>query len=121
MKTKQFLALLAALMMLMALLGACSNDTTGKNTDDGQTDSSQAGGEDKEDGGDTDASEDADLLTISWLGRGTTDNLRIAVEGDYANYNEVLRIMQQYGFNLDSSQADTSVYPNTINSLAAAN
>ncbi len=109
-------------MMLLALLGACSNDTAdGGKTDDAQTDDSKTGGEDKEDGGDTDVPENTDLPTISWLGRGTTDNLRITVEGDYANYNEVLRIMQQYGFNLDSSQADTSVYPNTINSLAAAN
>ena len=125
MKTKRLLALLAALVMLLALLGACSNDTAdGGKTDDGQTDQTddpKTGGEDKEDGGETDVPENTDLPTISWLGRGTTDNLRLAVEGDYANYKELLRVIELYGFVLESSQVDTSVYPNTINSLAAAN
>lgn len=126
MKTRRILALFIALMLLLALLSACADDTVEDGSNNGQPDTGRLTeqqdqeGNGQENEGNSDVPENTQLPKISWLGRGTTDNLRLAVEGDYANYKELLRVIEQYGFELESSQADTSVYPNTINSLAAA-
>ena len=119
MNTKRLIALLAALLMIVALFSACSNNET---QDDNTGDQNNNTGDDANtpDDGDDTPDENGDLVTISWMGRGTTDNLRLAQEGNYANLNKIHEIAAQYGFEIDSTQADVSVYVNTINSLAAA-
>lgn len=128
MNIKRLVALLAALLMIVALFSACSNDANEDTADDGQNQQDDANTGDDENNDDNDADDETDipdengeLVTISWLGRGTADNLRLAEEGNYANLQKLKDIMAQYGFEIDSSLADTSVYVNTVNSLMAAN
>ena len=123
MNTKRLIALLAAVLMIVALFSACSNDADKDKTgDDGKTpDNSQTpdDGKTPDDGNDT-PDEGDELITISWMGRGNQDNLKLARDGDYANLKKLDEIMAQYGFVIESTQADTSVYVNTINSLMAS-
>ena len=85
MNTKRILALLAALLMIVALFSACSNDT---NKDDGQkTDG------DKTDGNSGDDTPDeADIVTITWLASGTSDKYQLAVDGDYENLRQCVEV-----------------------------
>ncbi len=118
MNTKRLIALLAALLMIVALFSACSNNE-GKDDNEGDQNNTGDDANTPDDGNDT-PDENGELVTISWMGRGTTDNLKLAQDGDYANLNKIHEIAAQYGFEIESTQADTSVYVNTINSLMAA-
>ena len=122
MNMKRLIALLAALLMIVALFSACANDT--KPADDGKKeDTSDTKKEDtkKEEKKDDEPAPSDELITISWLGRGNQDNLKKARDGNYANLAQLDAVMAQYGFVIDSTQAEIEVYTNTINSLAAAN
>jgi len=124
MNTKRLIALLAAMMMIIALFAGCANDTADDKTDDQGSvsdDKTEDKTDDKTDDSTDAPAEGGDLVTISWIGRGNQDNLKIARDGNYANLAKLDEIMAQYGFVIDSTQADTSVYVNTINSLMAAN
>jgi len=126
MNMKRLIALLAALMMIVCLFAGCANDAADDKTDDkGQTEDKKDETSDKTDDADdkddsTDAPAEDELITISWMGRGNQDNLNAARDAGYANLAKLDEIMADYGFVIDSTQADTSVYVNTINSLAAA-
>ena len=135
MNMKRMIAIFAAVMMLVCLFSACSNQpaattdnsssssstTTDNKTDAATTDNKT---DDKKDDTETTTTdtpaENDELVTISWMGRGNQDNLNAAREANYANLAKYDEIMAQYGFVIESSQMDTSVYASTIHSLRAA-
>jgi ABC-type glycerol-3-phosphate transport system substrate-binding protein len=134
MNMKRMIAIFAAVMMLVCLFSACSNQpaattdnsssssstTTDNKTDTATTDNKT---DDKKDETTTTTdtpAENDELVTISWMGRGNQDNLNAAREANYANLAKYDEIMAQYGFVIESSQMDTSVYASTIHSLRAA-
>ena len=121
MNTKRILALLAALLMIVALFSACSNDT---NKDDGQKTDGNGDKTDGNSGDDANSGDDtpdeADIVTITWLASGTSDKYQLAVDGNYENLRQCVEVQHKYGFEVDTSFAASEVYTNTINSLAAA-
>ena len=120
---KKLFALLTAVLLLAALFSGCA-DNAGKDPS-GQDPSGV--GDVPDDGGAPDKSsgdvpdENAGLFRISWLGReNSPENVKMAREGNYANYNALIDIFAQYGFTLDSSVVSFEVYTSTVNSLAAS-
>jgi len=126
MNMKRLIALFAALLMIVALFSACAPKDEGKTDEPAKSDEKKDEPKKDEPAKTDDKKDDepatpAEPITISWVGRGNQDNLKLARDAGYENLKQLDAIMRDvYGFEIDSTQADTSVYVSNITSLMAA-
>ncbi len=124
MKTKKVLALLLALLMLVALFSACSNNE-GKTDDQGskgQTDD-KVDTADQGNSNEGDAPDEPDMKEISWLGYEANqwDYVMSEVK-DFATWKEFMRIANEdFGLEVKWDTVDSTAYLTTLNGLIASN
>lgn len=133
MKAKKILALLLAVLMLVALFSACSNNESkpddqgsGSKTDDpGKTDDGNTGddntGDDEPDDGD--APVEPDMKKLSWLGYEANQwDYTMTEAQNFATWKEFMRIAEEdFGLEVLWDTVDSSAYLTTLNGLIASN
>jgi len=130
MNTKRIVALFAAVLMLVCLFSACSNQpaattdnsASSSNTTNTTTDTKT---DDKKDTTTTttpDAPAEEDIETITWLARDTGENYKIWAEkeGENALLMKCVENQHKYGFEVETSFSAAEVYTTTVTSLGAS-
>jgi len=118
MNAKRLLALLLAMLMLVALFTACSNDTA--DDDSGKKDDAATDDGGKKDDAADDAPAEGDYEIISWMPYSSDENYNKAVEGEYENLRQAVEVQHKYGFEIEAHFVDAEVYTSTATSLMAS-
>lgn len=123
MNTKRIIALLAAVLMLVCLFSACSNQPTdnsasSSNTTNTTTDTKTD--DKKDDTTSTDAPSEDEIETITWLARSSDENYNLWKDRGSALLDQCVANQHQYGFEVDTSFAAAEVYTTTVTSLGAS-